>query len=59
MPERYIANSASLDRNALTNGLKKVIELCASLSQNVVILHLPTKQQLRQLGNFRIAIIVL
>lgn len=51
MPERYITNSASLDRNALVDGFKKVLELCTSLSHYVVILHLPTKQQLRQLSN--------
>ena len=51
MPERYITNSASSDRNAHVNGFKKVLELCVSLSHNAVILHLPTKEHLRQLSN--------
>ena len=48
MPERYITNSASSDRNALDDAFQKVLELCVSLSHNAVILHLPTKRQLRQ-----------
>lgn len=51
MPERYITNSASSDRNAVADGFKKVLELCASLSHNAVILHLPTKNHIRQLSN--------
>lgn len=51
MPERYITNSASSDRNALADGFKKVLELCSSHSHNTVILHLPTKNHLRQLSN--------
>jgi len=50
MPERYITNSASSDRNAVADGLQKVLELCASLSHNAVILHLPLKNHLRQLS---------
>ncbi len=51
MPERYITNSASSDRNALAEGFNKVLEICVSFSHNAVILHLPGKSQLRQLGN--------
>jgi len=51
MPERYITNSASLDRDALADGFNKVLELCISLSHNAVILHLPIKNHLRQLSN--------
>lgn len=51
MTERYITNSASLDRDAVADGFKKVLKLCASLSHNAVILHLPTKKYLRQLSN--------
>ena len=51
MPDSYITNSTSLDRNALANGFKKISELCTSLSHNAVILHLPTKHHLRQLRN--------
>jgi len=51
MPEKYITNSASSDRNALADGFQKVLELCASLLHNTVILHLPTKNHLSQLSN--------
>ncbi len=51
MPERYITNSASSDRNAVADGFEKILELCASLSHNAVILHLPTKNHIRQLSN--------
>ena len=50
MPERYITNSGSSDRNALADALQKIVELCASLSHNIVILHLPTKNNLRLLS---------
>lgn len=50
MPERYITNSASLDTDALAAGFNKILELCIYFSHNVVILHLPTKNQLRQLS---------
>ncbi len=50
MPDRYITNSASSDRNALSDGFNKVLELCISISHNVVILHLPTKNHIRQLS---------
>lgn len=50
MPERYITNSASSDRNAVAEGLKKALNLCATHSHNAVILHLPSKSQLRQLS---------
>lgn len=50
MPERYITNSASSDRNAVADGLQKVLELCASFSHNAVILHLPIKNHLEQLS---------
>lgn len=50
MPDRYITNSASSDRNALADGFKKTLELCAIHSHNAVILHLPVKTHLRQLS---------
>lgn len=51
MTERYITNSASLDKDAVADGFKRILELCASLSHNAVILHLPTKKHLEQLSN--------
>jgi len=50
MPERYITNSASSDTDAVEDGLLKALELCASHSHFSVILHLPSKSQLRQLS---------
>jgi len=50
MPERYITNSGSSDRNALAVAFQKILELCASLSHNAGILHLPTKNNLRLLS---------
>ncbi len=50
MPERYITNLASSDRNAVADAFQKILELCASLSHNAVILHLPSKNQLSQLS---------
>lgn len=50
MPEWYITNSASSDRNAVVDGFKKVLELCVTHSHNAVILHLPGKDHLRQLS---------
>lgn len=50
MTDRYITSSASLDSDAVADALQKVLELCASFSYNSVILHLPSKSQLRQLS---------
>ncbi len=50
MPERYITNSGSSDRNALADCFQKILELVTSLSYNAVILHLPMKNNLRLLS---------
>ncbi len=50
MPERYITNSGSSERNALADIFQKILELCISLSYSAVILHLPTKNNLRLLS---------
>ncbi len=50
MPERYLTNSASSDRNALVDAFQKILELCTTFLHNTVILHLPTKNHLRQLS---------
>jgi len=49
MPERYITNPSSSERGKIEAGFSKIVELSILHSHNTIIIHLPSKSQLRQL----------